>query len=362
MGPVYSGSQLFGWILSVACLVFTSNFLATFFKRMLVSKPAVTAVFGLFLILLAVMDYLGWISLSSASSQLFGAILKSPFLCVISIIILLQVYIINYIFLRSRLYPEEVIQKKRLQAAGNLPYIKYLDSLGLTGDLVTLEIKLWLRHKRTKSMLYLLPLVILYGFFFYPQPTYQNMVPMLIFVGIFMTGGMMMNYLNYAFAYESGYFDGILTRKIDMHRYLSAKLGIAMIICTFCFIITIPYVFFGLKILIINAVTFLFNIGALSFLLLYLATFNKKRMDLSKGATFNYQGISAMNWLVLFPAFIAPILIYIPFKLAGIPYVGLAVIGLIGLAGLLFSKSLVGLIFRQFQKRRYIMAEGFREG
>jgi hypothetical protein len=360
--PLYSGVQLFGWILSVFCLVLTSNFLATFFKRILVSKPAITAVFGLILLLLGVMDYLGWVSLSSVSAQFFGAILKSPLLAVIAVIILCLVYLLNYLFLRSRLYPEEVIQKKRQQTAGNLPYIKYLDSMGMTGDLVTLEIKLWLRHKRTKSMLYMLPLLIFYGFFFYPQPVYKDMTPMLIFVGIFMSGGMMMNYLNYAFAYESNYFDGILTRKIDMRRYLSAKLGIGMIVSAFCFIVTIPYVFFGLKILVINIVTFVFNIGCLSFLLLYLATYNKKRMDLSKGAAFNYQGIGAMNWLVMFPAFIAPILIYIPFKLAGIPYVGIAVIGLIGMAGLIFSKYIIELIFRQFHKRRYLMAEGFREG
>jgi ABC-2 type transport system ATP-binding protein len=44
----------------------------------------------------------------------------------------------------------------------------------------------------------------------------------------------MMNYLNYAFGYESNSFDGILTRKIDMKRYIrdlskgnQQKIGVA---------------------------------------------------------------------------------------------------------------------------------------
>ena len=91
-----------------------------------------------------------------------------------------------------------------------------------------------------------------------------------------------------------------------------------------------------------------------------MATFNKKKMDLSKGTTFNYQGVSAMNWLVLFPAFLLPVLIYAPFGLFGYKYIGLAVIGLIGLMGLLFRKYWIARITNNFFKRKYIMAEGFR--
>jgi hypothetical protein len=177
-----------------------------------------------------------------------------------------------------------------------------------------------------------------------------------------MTGGMTMNYLNYAFGYESNHFDGILTSRVNMAHYLRAKLSIGMLISFFCFIITIPYLFFGMHILLINFVTFLFNLGFISYVLLYMATFNKKRMDLSKGGSFNYQGVGATNWLVLLPAFILPLIIYTPFGLTGHAYAGFAAIGLIGLAGLLSRKFWIRLIEMSFHRRKYIMAEGFREG
>jgi hypothetical protein len=297
--------------------------------------------------------------LTDISGRIFNNLALNPLYLYIPPALMLLAYLLQFRFLLAKMYPEEIIRRKSYDTS-DIPRIKYLESLGLTGDLIQLEMKLWWRHKRTKSMLYMLPLFIFYGFFFYPQKEYVETYPMLIFVGIFMSGGLMMNYLNYAFGYESNYFDGILTRKIDMSRYITAKFTIGLLICTFCFIITVPYVFFGMHILLINTVTFLFNIGFLSFLLLFMATYNKSRMDLSKSASFNYQGVSAMNWLVILPAFLLPVLIYVPFNLFGMKNIGLAVIGLIGLAGLIFRKYWIKQITDSFFHRKYTMAEGFR--
>ena len=189
----------------------------------------------------------------------------------------------------------------------------------------------------------------------------MNMVGMLIFVGIFMTGGMMINYGNYAMAYESNYFDSLLANNFDFRQYFRMKFINSVLICSVCYIITIPYVFFSTKVLLINTVAFLFNIGVISFTLLFIATFNKKRMDMNKGAAFNYQGLGASNWLAMFPAFLLPIIIYWPFSMAGMPYTGLIFIGILGLIGLLFNKTLTNIIYRNFLKRKYIMADGFRE-
>ena len=135
----------------------------------------------------------------------------------------------------------------------------------------------------------------------------------------------------------------------------------SLLICGICYVLTIPYVFFGTKILIINTVTFLYNIGILSFILLYMATYNKRRMDLSKGAAFNYQGLGASNWLAMLPAFLLPVFIYLPFSFAGVPYTGLIFIGVLGLIGLIFHRYLLKIIYNQFMGRKYIIAEGFRE-
>lgn len=184
---------------------------------------------------------------------------------------------------------------------------------------------------------------------------------MLIFVGIFMTGGMMLNYLNYCFSYESNYFDNILANYKDFESYIRTKYIFAIIISAACYVLTIPYVFFGTDILLLNSMTFLYNIGFLSFVLFYVSTYSKKRMDLSKGAAFNYQGLGASHWLSMLPAFLLPVIIYQPFSWLGYPTAGLIFIGALGVAGLLFSKLLLQVVLNQFMRRRHLMAEGFRE-
>lgn len=360
ISAAYAGIQSVAWLAGIFLLILNNNFLATYLKRQLVVKPAVTGLVGLALIILVVLEYFDLIGLTRFSALLFGSLIDHPWLVAVPAFLVILSYALNYSFLKARLYPEEVVRIKAYRTT-DIPHIKYLESMGLTGDLIQLEMKLWWRNKRTRSMIYLLPIFVLYGFFFYPQPEYKQTTGFLIFVGIFMSGGFMMNYLNYAFGYESNYFDGILTRKIDMDRYIQAKFNIGVMLTTICFIITIPYVFFDPFILLVNFVTYLFNIGVLSYALLYTATFNKKKMDLSKGATFNYQGVGMTNWIIVFGALLIPALIYVPFGLLGLKLTGLFFIGALGLTGIFFRKSLLGGIRKNFDKRKYVMAEGFRE-
>jgi hypothetical protein len=350
------------WIYAIAffSLVMSNNFLATYLKRQLSSKPKVAGIAGLVVIGLILFNYFDLISLSEASSALFGFLLVNPALVCIPLVILVTIYLIHYYFLKSRLYPEEIETRKKMKLDA-ISDIKYLKGLGITGEIIALEMKLMWRNKRPRTVIYMFPLFILYGLFFYPQEIYMNQgTGLLIFVGVFISGGMMLNYLNYAFAWESSYFDALLTSPIDMDRYFRVKFINALLISTICFVITIPYLFFGWKILLINFMTFLYNIGFLSFVLLYMSTFNKQRIDLRKGSAFNYQGMGASNWLAMIPAFLFPPLVYWPFSAAGIPYWGFIIIGVIGLTGLAFHRPFLQLIRNQFEKRRYNMAEGFR--
>ncbi|HOW26218.1 MAG TPA: DUF5687 family protein [Bacteroidales bacterium] len=360
VGRQYAPLDAWIYLITIFLMVMVNNFLATYLKRQLSSRPRIVAAAGLAVVGLILLNYFGILSISGFSSLVFGYLLIHPQLVAIPAAILFAVYAVHYYFLKKRLYPEEIETRKR-QKMDSISEIRYLKGLGITGEIMALEMKLMWRNKRPKTTIYLFPLFILYGLFFYPQEIYMNQgTGLLIFVGVFMSGGMMLNYLNYAFGWESNYFDALLTSRIDMERYIRVKFINSLIISTLCFIITIPYVFFGWRILFINFVTFLYNIGFLSFVLLYMATFNKKRIDLSRASAFNYQGIGASNWLAMLPAFLFPPLVYWPFQAIGLPYVGFMVIGVIGLIGLSLHRVFLQMIRSQFEKRRYIMAEGFR--
>jgi hypothetical protein len=358
--PVHGLTNAWVWLAGFILLVFTNNFLATYIKRQLVNRPMIVGIFGLVLIGFIMLDVFDIISLSVLSTIIFNGLIANSKAIIIPALLVILAYSLNYFLLRSKLYPDEVIHQKK-EKIDSLSNIRYLKTLGLTGQLLSLDLRLIWRHKRTRSIVYMAPLFLGYGFFFYPNPAYKDSVGFLIFVGIFMTGGMMMNYLNYCFSYESNYFDSILTHYRDFEKYLRSKYLFAVAISTVCYILTIPYVLFSREIFLINTMTYLYNLGFLSFVLFYFATFVKKRMDLSRGATFNYQGLGATHWLSMLPAFLLPVIIYLPFSWAGFQTAGLLFIGAIGLTGLLFQKAMLNIVLKQFYKRKYIMAEGFRE-
>ncbi len=360
IAPEYSVTAAWVWVSAMVMLIFSNNFIATYIKRQLANKPSIVAVFGLVLVSLVILNLFDIISVTNISSYIFEKLLTNYSLLIVPAALLIFSYALNYFFLRSKLYPDEIVKKKEVKI-DSLADIKYLKSFGLTGKLISLDLRLLWRHKRTRSIIFMTPLFLLYGLFFYPNPAYKNGSTFYIFIGIFMTGGLMINYLNYCFSYESNYFDNIIANYRDYESYIRSKYLLAVFVTTVSYVITIPYAFFGWKILLINTMTYLYNIGFLAFVLYYFATYSTKRMDLSRGATFNYQGLGATHWLSMVPAFLLPVLIYLPFKLLGYETAGILFIGAIGIAGLLFHKSMLNIVMKQFLKRKHLMAAGFRE-
>jgi len=93
----------------------------------------------------------------------------------------------------------------------------------------------------------------------------------------------------------------------------------------------------------------------------YLATFSYKGIDLSKSATFNYQGTGGITWIYALVIMVLPFLIYVPLAKYVSPWVGLIAIGGLGLVGLLLQNFLVTWLTREFHKRKYLILAGFRE-
>jgi hypothetical protein len=357
---IYSLGGVLLWLFTICFAMYFTDLLVIYFKRQLSSKPWVTGLFVLVLIGFWLLDREEVFSLSEFSSYLFGLSLKNILPGLIFIVLGFLSYMLNFSFLKSKIYPEELSPRSKKEITSSISWNK-LSFLGDAGQLILLEVKLILRHKRTKSLLYLIPLYLLYGFFFYPQEVYRDGFTFIYFVGVFITGGLMIGYGNYFFSWEGGHFDAILSLNMNIKEYIRGKYLLIVSACTFSYVVTIPYLFYGTHILLINTAAFLFNIGFNAFLLLYFSTNNSKKMDMNKGAAFNWQGIGASNFILVLPILFLPMLIQLPFSLMDKPYLGIAIVALIGITGIVFSKNLLSIINQRFKQRKYKMAEGFRE-
>jgi len=360
MAPWYSGLQLLTYLLAIAFTVLSVNFLSILFKRNLSGNNWISGTIAVILIGLGTLDYYGILSVGDYSSILFTEILTHAAWILLPLSVLIVAYVANYKSLIGKLYPEENTKFKK-GSKKNISEIKYLKQFGTIGEMMLLEIKLFMRNKRPKSSLIFTPMFLLYGFIFYTQDVYMSMTGMLIFVGAFMTAPVLMIYGQYVLSWESSYFDGVLTHVDDFHQYFKAKYYLMAGTTLAAYIITIPYVYYGFEILMINTASMLFNIGVGPVFVLLMASNNKKRLDLSKGAAFNYQGISATQFLMSFPIMIMPLLIYLPFWAFGQSTAGIIAIGVIGIIAFAFRKTLIKMAVKRFIDRRYIIADGFRQ-
>lgn len=358
--PSQSSEVAITWMVLMVIMVFNNSFILHYIKRRFFDKPIIAGGFAVFLIAAMVLDKFGVISISGYSSLLFIFLANNPVYLVFPVALLVFIYRVNFSYLRSKLTLEDINIKKQKKIDA-LSRVTYLNSFGELGEMIMLELKLIWRNKRSKSIIMMAPLFLLYGLFFYPNEIYREGWGFLIFVGLFMTGGIMFNYGQFLFAWESNYFDAILSNNIDLKKHIRVKYIVMVGSVVLCYILTIPYVFFGTKILFINTATFLFNLGLLTMMQIYFASNSKTRIDMTKGAAFNYQGMGATNWLMILPFFLLPIFIWLPFNLLGKPYYGIAAIAIVGILALAFHKQLMKVVFDRFMKRKYIMAKGFRE-
>lgn len=84
-------------------------------------------------------------------------------------------------------------------------------------------------------------------------------------------------------------------------------------------------------------------------------------MDLSRGAAFNYQGVGASQFIIMLPLMLLPVIIFSLLNIYFDSMASVTVLGILGLAGLLFHKPLMNMAVKRFISRRHKIAEGFRE-
>ncbi len=346
------------WLLGMLLLVLFDHFVAIYLKRVAAVKQMAFIAFALFVGLLFTGNALQWFDLQSWSGSLFGPLGQAWFTGVPLIAVGL-LYGLNYRFLFHQGY---IDQWKKHDKEATTQSFSYLESKGAVGTMIANELKLILRNKRTKSILFITALFSFYGLIFYGEPQYADSFGIFIFVGIFMTGIFMINYGQFMVGWESAYFDGILTRAYPMESFFRAKFWLLLVSCVITYLISLGYVYFGLKALWINTACFLYNIGFNSFVLLYASTYQRKRIDLSKGSAFNYQGTSAVQFIIVLPLMLLPILIWLSFNAFGKPYWGLVALGAVGLISLAFHKQWFAAIVQNFKEKKYRNAAGFREG
>ena len=355
----YSGISVLAWIILLVIFTLIINFL----NFIIESKSADTELSFLPIIIFAAglfsLNYFNIISISDLLSKAINSVTADPILLLIPGAVLSLLYYINYSILNKKLYIDGSLKAKTQTATTT--DLSWTRRFGDIAPFLQLDLKLLWRNKRPRSSIFILALGLLYVLIFYPNPAYQGMIPMFVFVGIFVTGVFMINFGQFIPAWDSGYYKLLMSQNIKYKEYLNSKYSLMLASAVIMFILSIPYVYFGWNILLIHFAAMVYNIGINSYVLLYAGSFNRKKIDLTQRAAFNYQGTGAVQWIVGFPLlFIPMIFFYIPYKFINFES-GIATLILLGVIGIVFHQKLMTIITKKYFDSKYKMINAFEQ-
>ncbi|SDG74382.1 hypothetical protein SAMN04489796_101462 [Winogradskyella thalassocola] len=359
IGEGYETSMILTWMFTMIVVVLIINFvnfiIEAFSANSELSFLPIVAVVGV----LFALNYFEIFSLTTLIGSGFLAIANSPILILIPIVVLIVCYTINFKILRNKLFLDSSLKSKVTEV--NASDLSWTERFGDIAPFMKLDLKLIWRNKRTKSMAMLLLVGVLYGLFFYPQPQFLKMEFMYAFIGIFSTGFFLINFGQFIPAWDSGYYKLLMSQNIKYEQYLRSKFILMVMSVVLLFVLGIPYVYFGYKILIAHFAAAIYNIGVNTHVILYGGSFNRKKIDLDKKAAFNYQGTGAVQWIIGIPLMIIPMALFgVTNWLVGFEAAS-ALLILLGVGGIVFHKKLMKGITKKYLNSKYKMIDAFSQ-
>jgi len=343
-------------IISLTCF---NHFTILFIKRKTIINGWWLVAFFVTIALCMAGDYFNVFSVSAISSTVFLHILKTPLLCIIPIALAFFSVVNNTRFLKQNLYLEELSSASAKKESANYTW---LNRFGIYGELIGLDLKLILRNKRPRSAALMSVALLFYGFLFYkPETIEQGQYGVLLLGATFVTGIFIITYGQFLFAWHGNFFDGLMAGNFTLQQYIKSRFLLFAGVGTITFMLVSFYGFMSWKILIIQLAAYLYNTGFNTVLSIYFATRSYKGLDLSKSASFNYQGTGAAQWIYGLVFMLFGAIVYLPFALLFNAWAGVIAIGLFGLVNILLQDWWVQILANQLMQRKHKILEGFRE-
>jgi hypothetical protein len=264
----------------------------------------------------------------------------------------LVLYLYTLKVIRSRLFIDSSINSYSASIFTN-----FLDrsELIISNELLILELKLILRNKRP---LYYFAIIASQFFLLF---AYSDLIASnyKLIYWMFLNSLLMIVYGQFLFAWESQFFQ-YLVIYADYNNYIKAKINLLNAICFVNLLLTLPIAIMKNEIFYFLT-TGAFSLGVSSLLIIITMLNNRVRLNLDQNAFFNYQGVSALTWIVT-PIIVAiPEIIIIPFQLIDDENLGLLIIGCVGLFFLISRNRTSSLITSRFRLARFRMYSGFKK-
>jgi len=342
-------------------LSFTIFLLANCFLVQLLNHVGKFAVaFILLFAALLALDYFKYIDVTSYTKYFYEGLYSYPFL-----LIFIAAYLIALIFWCFKFYRSNISLDSALvvkKETYNYYELNFLNSFGKLAPFLKLDVKLLTRNKRTRTVLMLSGMFLLYGLLFFTLDMYKDNTFFTLIAAIMISGGFMMLFGQYVPSWDSSYYPLMMTQNIPYRTYLESKWLIMVLGTIISTILASFYLFFGLKIYLIIVAVGCYNIGWNGYMSLITGAFIRSKIDLTtnKNAFADSKAFNVQTLLLSVPTLAIPILLYFlltlifEFNYAMIAFVA------IGLLGILLKPFMFNLIENLYKSQKYKTIKAYK--
>ena len=286
-------------------LIYGSNYKAFLFDKQLSINKVATGSIVIAMILVNYLDYKGHVPLGEILESLYSFLVMNMSTALLPLLGTGAIYFFSYKTLSKIAYLEDAKPSEETISSLNIGSGLFA-KFGKAGKMMEMEVKLILRNKRAKNMLYILPLIGIYPLIIHSQGDQMSSMVWMMFVAIFCTGGYALTYGQLLLSWNSGHFDLLQTKMTSIKEIFQAKyfLQCILIICQ-----TLPMILWGFyktEYFYLMPAMMFYNLGVVLFLYMLSASYNSKRVDTNKGAALNYEGFSMALFLIIIPIMAIP--------------------------------------------------------
>ncbi|MDY0780571.1 DUF5687 family protein [Tenacibaculum sp. IB213877] len=352
----YDVTKVLSWLLGVFFIALSANYV-----NFLINKNNIAfAVLAILLGGIVALQHFGVYDFTKISSLLFNGLYENIIYVLVPLAALIILYLLNFKQLSNRVYLDDAVSVKTKEVASS--DLSFINRFGSLAPFIKNDMRQIWRNKRTKTIFFMSFLFLFYGVIFFSQEVYEEKMPaFLIFAALFVTGGFAINYGQFIPAWDSAHYRMLMSQNIRYRKFLESK-WLLMVIMTFVlYILSIPYLYYGVdKFLMITAGA-IFNIGFNSLFLLFAGSFNRKRIDLNASGFGNMQGTSATQFLIVLPLMGVPMFLFWIFNKYVSFNAGIAAIAAVGIICLLFKNYFMDLIEKKYIKDKYAAIHAFNQ-
>jgi len=351
----YALGQVIAWWVAVTAFSLCLNFISFLANK---NNKALAGFVILIILLYLSESYMDFETLR-AVGYFFDALIMQPLWVLVPLGVFVLLYQITFSFLKKNLNLEgSLAAKKEVANAGRYDF---LDVFGSHAFFLKNDLRLIVRNVRPKNIVLMSFLFLFYGLFFFTQDNQPE--SLLVFASIFISGGFLLTYGNYVPAWDSEYYPFLMTQNLSYKKYLNSKwrlMTFAVIVST---VLSLPYLYFGVKTYLMILSGAAFNIGLGTWITLYGGLLNKQPLKLNvKAKAFeNTQAFSGKVMLMIFPKMVLPVLLYIIPATLFNPTAGYITLAASGVLGIVFKNQILTQMVKLFAKQKHEMLQAFTQ-